>query len=80
MRQAPELAGWGNSERMQKHREQSQNVDENKAHHFFQGCKSGAFGGPIGANQALKGARAIWEKRGQAPASQGKVKQGQVVG
>jgi hypothetical protein len=50
----------GDRERIQKYREQSQNVDENKAHHFFVGGKSGAFGAPIGKNQALKGARAIW--------------------
>jgi hypothetical protein len=48
---------------MQEYREQSQNVDENKAHHFFEGCESRAFGVPIGPNQALKGARntTIWE-------------------
>ena len=50
-----------NRERIQKFGEQSQNVDENKEHHFFEWCKSGAFGSPSGTNLALKGARTIWE-------------------
>ena len=67
VRDAPgtEIARLGetpaNRERIQKSGEQSQNVDENKAHHFFEWCKSGAFGAPTGTNQALKGATAIWE-------------------
>ena len=56
-----------NHERMREYREQSQNVDENKAHHFLEGYKSAVFGAPIGADQALKGARAIWEERCKAP-------------
>ena len=42
-------------------REQSQNVDENKEHHFFEWCKSRAFGSPSGTNLAVTGARTIWE-------------------
>jgi hypothetical protein len=65
MGQGTKLLAWGetpaNRERIQKSGEQSQNVDENKAHHFFEWCKSGAFGAPTGTNQALKGATAIWE-------------------
>src|SRR5271157_4415718 len=58
----------GDRERIQEYREQSQNVAENKAHHFFEGCESGALGAPICTNQALKGARntTIWENEVRA--------------
>jgi hypothetical protein len=65
MRPGPKLRDWGKPRRtareFKKYWEQSQNVDENKAHHFFEWCKSGAFGSPSGTNLALKGARTIWE-------------------
>src|SRR5271157_1117299 len=53
----PAVGNPADRQKIQEYRKRSQNVDENKGHHFFEWGKSGAFGAPIGANQALKGAR-----------------------
>jgi hypothetical protein len=82
-RDCPAGRNAGDRERIQKYREQSQNVAENKAHHFFVGCESGAFGAPIGTSQALKGAgnTTIWENEVRAFEPQSEVVEGgQIVG
>jgi hypothetical protein len=66
----------GDRDRTQEYRKQSQNVAENKAHHFSQCCKLGAFGTPFSTTQTLKGARitALCENEPtEAPESQGRV-------
>ena len=62
-RNCPAGGNSGYREGLEKYWEQSQEVAENKAHHFFELCKSGAFGAPIGTRQAPKGARntTVWE-------------------
>jgi len=40
-------------------------------HITFEGCKSGALGAPIGTNQAVKRARAIWETEVRLLVSEG---------
>jgi hypothetical protein len=65
----------GDRGRIQEYREQSQNVAENKAHHFSKCCKLCAFGTPFSTNQTLKGARitAFCENEPtEAPKAQGR--------
>ena len=63
-RKSPTGANPGDCARIQKRREQSQNVDENKAHHFLN-VALGAFDAPMGTNQVLTGAKnnTIWKTR-----------------
>ena len=81
-RKCPAGGNPGDCERIQKYWEQSQKLIENKAHHFFERCKLGAFCAPIGTNQVLKGARntTIWENEVRLRQSQGEAGEGQSVG
>jgi len=51
-RNCPDWGMPGGPREIQKYREQSQNVDENKAHHFFEGCELCAFRAQFNKNRA----------------------------